>query len=489
MKKSAIASLLLCLILCSSCADGKSTAAETQNADNTQTTEAVTEVSYIDNLPADLDFGGYEVRIFGGGSLGIDAFDITSEETADIVKDAIYRRRNTVEDRLNVTITPLTYDGNGWDVFVRLVTATVMSGADDYDALWGNMWWAASLSLDGMLYNLHDAPYLELDAPWWATDYINGLAYKDNIYWLTGPITTDWTDQKMCNFVNLDLWRALYPDDDIYEIVNAGQWTLERLNGFISEAYQDLNGSGVVDEGDRFGFINESDQMVELFAYACGVEVAPFNDEGVPTLTILDDPSRLISFWGKMYPIRTHSYCLQVSTTKGNTNTQCMEHFMEGNILFTPGFLFNTSQQLRDMENDYGVLPMPKLDETQENYISVSKDSIPLYGLPKTVSENGRDAALAVLEASAAEGYKNVTPVYFENALKNKYLRDERSVDIINMMSENPVSDFGAQYLDLGFHSFMRNQKKESIASSLENRSKVFVKNLDKMLKALESED
>ena len=484
MKKSAIASLLLCLILCSSCADGKSTAAETQNTDNTQTTEAVTEVSYIDNLPADLDFGGYNVRMLGGGS-----FEVTSDDTADIVKDAIYRRNRAVEGRLNMTISTLTYEGNGWEVFVDLVTSTVLAGSDDFDAVNGDMWWAETLSLNGMLYNLYDAPYLELDAPWWATDYINGLAYKDNIYWLTGPITTAWTDQKMCNFVNLNLWNTLYPDEDIYEIVNAGGWTLDRLNRYITEVYQDLNGSGSADAGDRFGFINESDLMVEMFAYAAGVEVAPFNEEGVPTLTFTEDASDLIAFWDKMYPIRTHQYCLQVSTADGNTNTQSMENFMGGNVLFAPGFLFNTSNQLRDMENDYGVLPMPKQDEAQEKYISVSKDSIPIYGLPKTVSENGRDAALAMLEAAAAEGYHTVTPTYFENALKNKYLRDERSVDIINMMSENPVSDFGAQYLDLGFYSFMRDQKNANIASSIKSKSKRFQSTLEKMLKNLESEE
>ena len=109
--------------------------------------------------------------------------------------------------------------------------------------------------------------------------------------------------------------------------------------------------------------------------------------------------------------------------------------------------------------------------------------------MPKTVSEGGRDAVLAVLEAAAAEGYNTVTPVYFENALKNKYLRDERSIDIINMMSENPVSDFGAQYLDLGFHSFMRNLKSASVTSTIKSKSKFFQATLKKMIENLESEE
>ena len=122
MKKSVIASVLLCFLLCSSCADGDTAVAETKESVGThtaETEEAVTEDAYIDHLPADLDFGGYEVRILGGGSLGIDTFDVDADDTADIVKDAVYRRNRAVEERLNVTITPLTYEGDGWNVFSK----------------------------------------------------------------------------------------------------------------------------------------------------------------------------------------------------------------------------------------------------------------------------------------------------------------------------------------------------------------------------------
>jgi len=100
------------------------------------------------------------------------------KDTADIVNDVIYRRNRSIEERLNVIITPLFYEENGSDVFVRLVTLSVMAGTDDFDLATGSMWWAAPLSLKGMMYNLSAAPHLDIAQPWWATDYIRGLSFR-----------------------------------------------------------------------------------------------------------------------------------------------------------------------------------------------------------------------------------------------------------------------------------------------------------------------
>ena len=73
--------------------------------------------------------------------------------------------------------------------------------------------------------------------------------------------------------------------------------------------------------------------------------------------------------------------------------------------------------------------------------------------------------------------------------LKNKYIRDERSIDIINMLSENPICDFGAQYLDLGFYKFLRQEVTTAeIASKIEKKAKTFQKTLDTMLSQLENQ-
>ena len=272
---------------------------------------------------------------------------------------------------------------------------------------------------------------------------------------------------------------------------------MDLLNNYINEVYQDLNGDGKLDRYDRVGFIKQSDIMVECFAYAAGIQVAPFNEDGVPTLAFTANPDPLIHFWEKMYPVLSNKHTLVNSgdEVSDRTNVSSMNWFKAGEALFITGFLYNTTGasnndtvgSLRDMEDDFGILPLPKVDESQEKYISVLKDSANIYGLPLTVSEQGRDAALAVLEAAAAEGYNTITPIYYEDALKNKYIRDERSIDIINMMSENPVSDFGAQYIGLDFSNFLRyGIAGKNITSGIKREGKKFQQRLDTMLEGLE---
>ena len=62
-------------------------------------------------------------------------------------------------------------------------------------------------------------------------------------------------------------------------------------------------------------------------------------------------------------------------------------------------------------------LPLPKLDENQENYISVINDNIPIYGVQKTVTTEAFNASMALLEASAAEGGRN----NYSNLSRNRF--------------------------------------------------------------------
>jgi len=361
-----------------------------------------------------------------------------------------------------------------------------MAGTDDYDAVSGNAWWASSLALQGMMTNLQDAPYLELDAEWWPTEFLEGYSYKGNQYWLTGSMELAWIYEKMCIFYNEQLWSTLY-DEDIYAVVDNGGFTFDFINRICNEVYQDLNGNSKVDEEDRLGYVIKSDSNVGSYAAGAGVIFAPFDSEGVPYLKFIEDSTRLESFWEKFVQISTNKNVLNIKWAGSDTTIINLGIFREGNLMFVQGYLSHTTDQLRDMEDDYGILPMPKLDEEQENYLQIVSDRMALFGVPVTVSDQGLDAVCAVFEAAAAEGYGTVIPTYYADALKNKYIRSEKSIEIIDMLSKNPVCDFGLQYYNLGIADFLKGLSNKSVlASQLEKQKKTFEAKLADMLSALE---
>ena len=294
---------------------------------------------------------------------------------------------------LSVIVFPKIEDGSRYPVN-RF--CSMMAGTDDYDAVSGNLWWAGSLALQGMLTNLSDAPYLELDAEWWPTEYLDGFSYKGNCYWLTGPMELAWVSEKACMFYNEHLWNTLY-EEDIYDTVDNGKFTFEFLNRIANEVYQDLNGNSKVDEDDRMGYAIKSDSNIDTYASGAGVVIAPFDSDGVPYLKFLDDMTRIEAFWEKFLQFKTNDNVLYIQWAGSDTTIINMELFREGNLMFVQGFLSHTTDQLRDMEDDYGVLPMPKLDETQENYLQIINNRVALFGIPVTVSDEGFNAVCAVI--------------------------------------------------------------------------------------------
>ena len=94
----------------------------------------------------------------------------------------------------------------------------------------------------------------------------------------------------------------------------------------------------------------------------------------------------------------------------------------------------------RDMTDDYGFLPYPKLDESQKNYRCLVTDIV-LLGAISGASQN-LDITGAVLEALGSETYRSVTPAWYETALKVKYSRDDISAQIIDIIHDSMTTDF-----------------------------------------------
>ena len=119
-------------------------------------------------------------------------------------------------------------------------------------------------------------------------------------------------------------------------------------------------------------------------------------------------------------------------------------NFRNGNSLFLLAGLDAASNSLRDANFNYGVLPTPKWDEAQENYLSTTTYTGALYAIPRVVKDV--DMSSAVFEALAIEGYYTVAPAFFETALKIKYSSDDDSARMYDIIRDSRSYDFGRVY-------------------------------------------
>ena len=115
--------------------------------------------------------------------------------------------------------------------------------------------------------------------------------------------------------------------------------------------------------------------------------------------------------------------------------------FVENRALF----LIRPIQSLflmRDMAADFGILPLPKLYETQDGYHSaVNPYSATMLVLPKSLENPERSAVVTSYLASVSSA-SVIEPLY-ETVLGSKLIRDERSPAMLDLAFDGAVYDVG----------------------------------------------
>ena len=93
-------------------------------------------------------------------------------------------------------------------------------------------------------------------------------------------------------------------------------------------------------------------------------------------------------------------------------------------------------------------------------------------------------ASGALIEALARVGYDTVTPVYYEKALGSKYVRDNDSAEMLDLIYDSVWFDFA--YLNSvsldGINHLFNQSLDGSLVSNFEAKKAVFEKKLTELL-------
>lgn len=116
--------------------------------------------------------------------------------------------------------------------------------------------------------------------------------------------------------------------------------------------------------------------------------------------------------------------------------------FGEGRVLFLMDRARVSHKVLKaEYEVDYLVVPCPKYDKDQENYVTVMGNPFTLYAIRKDASDP--ELASAFIECMASEGYRQITPAVFELQLKTRYVDDPVSSQMYDIIRSNLTYDLG----------------------------------------------
>lgn len=444
MKKTL--SLILAALMLSACVScSESPAAQEENAPAAETAaepgadaEIVPEEpegngrsNIVDTLPGDLDFGGKTLNILSrGGDLDTTTEFHAEEMTGDVVNDAVFQRNTSVDERLNgvmnVILDTTASRHNGIGDKVR---SAVAAGTGDYDFVANAMYNTMPLTMDNILLPVNDLPYLDFAQPWYNKAFLENTNFNGKNYCVMGELSQTMISGAFSMFFNKNLLYEFYQDTvNLYAIVNEGTWTIDKMTSLCEPVYSDTNGNGVADEGDTFGhyFTDTKTLGADSFFGASHVDYLVRSEDG--SFVFNGKGERMNAFLEKM-----HRLLFENNNTLRlpYNNEQIMDTMIAHQTIFTTWMLTGVNF-LRDMEDDFGIIPMPKLDEAQENYNAYTHDGSSAFSIPSTEADPAFVAAY--LEALSAETYRVVTPAYFETALKSKYSRDSETSQMLDII-------------------------------------------------------
>ena len=207
------------------------------------------------------------------------------------------------------------------------------------------------------------------------------------------------------------------------------KWTQEYLINITKDIYSDLDGDGVKSTGDFFGL--DGNGFGDPFPVGGNVTYTKKTADGGYEWNLFTEHNNTIM--ERFYDAYNNNIGIFFEDVVDD------ERFFENRCIFVAKKL-NYTEKLREMKNEYGILPMPMFDEAQEHYYSLANDNYSQIAVPATVKDP--EAVGAFLELMGEYSYKIVTPKYYEVAMKGKYLRDDESCQMFDIIIDGAWYDF-----------------------------------------------
>ena len=447
MKNKRLFVLFLALLTASVSIIGcsQSTTENDTAAESTETVSVETDSEKpIPDLP-ERDFEGYEFTILSRGKSNIYLIsqDIDAEAlNGEAINDAVFTRNTAIEERFNITICE---EGGATASPDGQVHDSVVAGEDLYDLLILGGKTCGNLAALQYLLDLKNIPYMDLTNPWYDQSANASLSIGNKLFMTSGDFTIKDNDATWGVLFSKTLASNLIKEN-LYSLVSDGDWTLDKMKEYCSIAYVDLNGDGTYDPDDQWALVGEAWNTM-AFVEGSGSKIVEKDENDLPYISA-DGETFYDSFRKAMALNADESHTMiadRFLSNFGDVWSECINKaFLEDRALFYCGGM-NRVTMLRDMETDFGILPIPKSNAEQENYTCLVSDFMAtMLSVPIVAGDTERTGI--IIEALSAESVNTLTPAYYEVTLKRKSSRDEESAAMLDLIFASRSFDLGNMY-------------------------------------------
>jgi len=353
----------------------------------------------------------------------------------DKINDAVYARNSQLQEKYNCTIVE-DRTSKPHNALKEPLTA----GEYVTDFIFNDVRNTRTLAASNLLADLTNVKTIDLTKAWWDSAGFYGMNIAGKTFFVNGDGCT--LDDRACwiMYFNKDI-VAEYTDKNLYTEVDEGRWTIDLMYDIVSHTWKDINGDGQLTlDTDRFGYVGERTNNL-FHVQACGVTLADVDAQGNWTLT--DQPKdEILTVWEALRPLLTSPYRL-VSDKSAP--------FKDGRATF---YCINlgTMMMAGTFPVNYGILPLPKLNEQQDKYYNaVSYSQLAAYSIPTTVEnapdwatngfDSGVEQAAYFLEAFSYYSMQILTPAFYDQVVMKQAVRDDDSPRMLELGLKNKIYD------------------------------------------------
>ena len=403
----------------------------------------------------DRNFDGYEFRILTVGSTGGShwsafEFHYDGNLSGDTLNEAVKTRDSEVAALFNVKISYVEKSNNELRDYAR---QAILSDSDEFDLVTAAIRQAGVLACEGMFADMREyEDILNLDAEYWDRKAVDSHTIDGKLYFAVNDLTQ--IDKQATNVIFFTKsMLAKYPsltegyENGLYTMVEKGEWTVEKMYNMVKAVSLD-NGDGVQTYEDAYGLGGKHAECQSALMVGCGAIGVRKNSAGVPEYVLQESVDVFTQCFGKVYEmVNNQNNCMTSGMMlswyeDGDIWVKGYGSMMEKNNLLFHLTNMNRCRLFRELECDFGIIPLPKANDEQEEYYSmIPSEFANSVAIPVNVKDKER--ACCILEALTCIANKTTYYAYIEQSLKSKYLRDDDSEAMLDLIFDSRVYDLG----------------------------------------------
>ena len=428
---------------------------EDTEADTEEDTEEETEAPKDYNVePENLD--GFQLDIL---AVEKDTWNMHTDlapttVTGDTINRAVFQRNSAIQKAYNAKI--VAHEDAKYYGMTEKIMNDMIAGTNKYDAAYSEGSSVVSLVTDGSLYNLYELSEIQIEESWWSQlvrrEATLGSGKYSTLFFTQSNLSLTAFDLTWCVYFNKTVHET-EQIEDLYALVDNNEWTIDKMK-VISRNVASLN------EDESYSYNANGTAFYGTTTYWNGakalldggnVAFVTTNDDGdvIPNINNNVRFINLTQSLAEMFrEVGTFTYGGPSAdgTTTGNASDY-INIFNAERSLFCVAEVKSSVSDFKTLDN-FGILPLPKYDDTQEEYRSWVNYLAPVLVIPKTHDDAGDSLHNTALLLDALSFYSNrdVLPQYYDVVLKGRGTNDPESIRMLDLINDTKSFDASIAY-------------------------------------------